>query len=316
MGGKKNEFLKPSFGYNKILFSSCNNLNWFPFISTGKQSIMLCKWMDITACLLLSLFLSLSRLCLLENNKKVPKTMKDDIISRSLQINNNCYRKWTRWLWHHLTTWCLSSVAVFVLPNNSQQTLPIKHENQTTRRQLRDWSTKDLAIIHAAHSMEGYRCSALYTCGFSAVFLSFKCRGVKTVKIHAYMCVYAQRQKYAFLTDLSRCANAWFCFINVTVETGTCTVGELHNYPLMNVEMLFNAVCWLLRRSLCEEKVHLRGSPSASEQLSLCITVSAAAAISGPWTCTCEPSTRCYLGGCLNGVSRCILSDPIARGQL
>lgn len=134
MGGKKNEFLKPSFGYNKILFSSCNNLNWFPFISTGKQSIMLCKWMDITACLLLSLFLSLSRLCLLENNKKVPKTMKDDIISRSLQINNNCYRKWTRWLWHHLTTWCLSSVAVFVLPNNSQQTLPIKHENQTCFR--------------------------------------------------------------------------------------------------------------------------------------------------------------------------------------
>lgn len=200
-------------------------------------------------------------------------------------------------------------------PNVLQDVRQLPQREQT-RRQLRDWSTKDLAIIHAAHSTEGYRCSALYTCGFSAVFLSFKCRGVKTVKIHAYMCVYAQRQKYAFLTDLSRCANAWFCFINVTVETGTCTVGELHNYPLMNVEMLFNAVCWLLRRSLCEEKVHLRGSPSASEQLSLCITVSTAAAISGPWTCTCEPSTRCYLGGCLNGVSRCILSDPIARGQL
>ena len=158
---------------------------------------------------------------------------------------------------------------MFVLPNNSQQTFPIKRENQTCFRTSIGFHSKNrdddsfenglrkiwrLFKRHIQRTATG----ALRTCGFSAVFLSFKCRGVKTVKIHAYMCVYAQRQKYAFLTDSFRCANTWFCFINVTVVTGTCTVGELHNYPLMNAEMLFDTVCWLLRHSLCEEKVHLR----------------------------------------------------------
>lgn len=132
------------------------------------------------------------------------------------------------------------------------------------------------------------------------------------------MCVYTQRQKYVFLTDLWGCTNTGFCFINVIVETGAhmwasqLSINECRDALK---HCVLTAPPLIMRRK-STPACHHQGSPSASEQLSLCITVSTAAAISGARTCTCEPSPWCCLGGCLNRVARCILSDPIASGQL